>query len=85
MTADIAASNGVIHAIDKVLLPPNKNIVETAIASTLEFSILVEAVTAANLGATLSGTGPFTVFAPTNAAFAAQLSVLNVSAIRSAG
>ncbi len=74
MAADIAASNGVIHAIDKVLLPPNKNIVETAIASTLEFSILVEAVTA-----------PFTVFAPTNAAFAAQLSVLNVSAIRSAG
>ena len=79
VTADIAASNGVIHAIDKVLLPPNKNIVETAIASNPEFSILVEAVTAANLGATLSGTGPFTVFAPTNAAFAALLTELNVT------
>ena len=79
VTADISASNGVIHAIDKVLLPPNKNIVETAIASNPEFSILVEAVTAANLGATLSGPGPFTVFAPTNAAFAALLTELNVS------
>ena len=79
VTADIAASNGVIHAIDKVLLPPNKNIVETAIASNPEFSILVEAVTAANLGATLSGTGPLTVFAPTNAAFAALLTELNVT------
>ena len=83
VAADIAASNGSLHAIDKVLLPPNKNVVETAIASNPEFSSLVEAVTAANLGATLSGAGPFT--APTNAAFAALLSELNVSAIRSAG
>ena len=35
-----------------------------------DFSTLVSAVTAANLGETLSGDGPFTVFAPTNAAFA---------------
>jgi uncharacterized surface protein with fasciclin (FAS1) repeats len=45
---DIAASNGVIHAIDKVLLPGDKNIVQTAIANP-DFSILVEAVTAAGL------------------------------------
>ena len=41
VTADIAASNGVIHAVDKVLLPPDKNIVQTAIAANPEFSILV--------------------------------------------
>jgi uncharacterized surface protein with fasciclin (FAS1) repeats len=78
VTADIAASNGVIHAIDRVLLPPNKNIVQTASALP-EFSILVEAVVAANLAGTLSGTGPFTVFAPTDAAFAALLTELGVS------
>jgi len=76
--ADIAASNGVIHAIDKVILPPNRNIVETA-QSLPDFSILVEAVVAANLQGALSGTGPFTVFAPTNAAFAALLTELNVT------
>jgi uncharacterized surface protein with fasciclin (FAS1) repeats len=48
------------------------NIVETA-QSDARFSILVEAVTAANLAGTLSGPGPFTVFAPTNEAFAAVL------------
>lgn len=46
-----------------------KNIVEIA-ASNPEFSTLVTAVKAAGLAETLSGTGPFTVFAPTNAAFA---------------
>ena len=78
VAADIAASNGVIHAIDKVLLPPDKNIVQTAQA-TPDFSILVEAVVAANLVDTLSGAGPFTVFAPTNAAFAALLTELGIS------
>lgn len=76
--ADIAASNGVIHAIDKVLLPADKNIVQTAIA-TADFSILVEAVTAAGLGETLSAPGPYTVFAPTNAAFASLLTELGLS------
>jgi uncharacterized surface protein with fasciclin (FAS1) repeats len=75
---DIAASNGVVHVIDKVILPADKNIVETALALP-DFSILVEAVVAANLQGTLSGTGPFTVFAPTNAAFAALLTELGVS------
>ncbi|MCV2364847.1 fasciclin domain-containing protein [Paucibacter sp. DJ1R-11] len=75
---DVAGSNGLIHVIDKVILPANKNLVETAIA-TPDLSILVEAVVAADLGATLSGTGPFTVFAPTNAAFAALLTELGVT------
>lgn len=75
---DLAANNGVVHVIDKVLLPANRNIVETAQALP-DFSILVEAVVAANLQAALSGTGPFTVFAPTNEAFAALLTELGVT------
>lgn len=70
-TADVAASNGTIHAIDSVLLP---TIVDTAVAyddGTTKFSSLVAAVTAADLVGTLSGPGPYTVFAPTDAAFAA--------------
>jgi uncharacterized surface protein with fasciclin (FAS1) repeats len=76
---DIDASNGVVHVINKVILPADKNIVETAIASAPEFSILVEAVVAAGLDGTLSGAGPFTVFAPTNAAFADLLTELGVT------
>lgn len=75
---DIQASNGVVHLVDRVLLPANKDIVATAQALP-DFSILVEAVVAAGLVETLQGTGPFTVFAPTNAAFAALLAELGVS------
>ena len=75
---DIAASNALVHVVDKVILPADKNIVQTAQALP-DFSILVEAVVAADLAATLSGPGPFTVFAPTNAAFAALLAELGVS------
>ncbi len=46
----------------------SKNIVENA-AGSADHTTLVAAVTAAGLGETLSGAGPFTVFAPTNAAF----------------
>jgi uncharacterized surface protein with fasciclin (FAS1) repeats len=80
---DVAATNGVIHLIDKVILPADRNIVETAQAlaagSPAEFTVLVEAVVAADLAGTLAGTGPFTVFAPTDAAFAALLTELNVT------
>ena len=78
VATDVAASNGVIHVIDKVLLPADKDIVATA-QSLPDFSILVEAVVAAGLVSTLQGAGPFTVFAPTNAAFAALLTELGVS------
>jgi uncharacterized surface protein with fasciclin (FAS1) repeats len=70
VVADVKARNGVIHAIDKVMFPPAQNIVEIA-AGNEDFSILVAAVTAAGLADVLSGDGPFTVFAPTNAAFEA--------------
>ena len=73
---DIETSNGVIHVIDTVLLPPaddammeQKDIVDTAIADG-RFTTLVAAVEAAGLVDTLKGAGPFTVFAPTDDAFA---------------
>ncbi|MBP9084518.1 MAG: fasciclin domain-containing protein [Kofleriaceae bacterium] len=82
-STDIEGSNGVVHLIDKVILPANKDIVETAqalaAANPGEFKLLVEAVIAADLVTTLKGTGPFTVFAPTDAAFAAALTELNVT------
>jgi transforming growth factor-beta-induced protein len=75
---DIETSNGVIHVIDAVLLPPadeaaaevKNTIVDIAVADG-RFTTLVAAVTAADLVETLSGEGPFTVFAPTDDAFAA--------------
>ncbi len=74
---DIEASNGVIHVVDSVLLPPaddaamdSKDIVDTAVADG-RFNTLVAAVQAAGLVDTLKGEGPFTVFAPTDDAFAA--------------
>ena len=65
---DVAASNGVIHVIDSVILPP-ADIIDTALADE-RFSTLAAAIQAAGLVETLKGKGPFTVFAPTNDAFA---------------
>lgn len=78
---DIEASNGVIHVIDSVLLPPSMtaaaeesmplpSIAEIAVADG-NFTTLVAALQAAGLVETLSGEGSFTVFAPTDDAFAA--------------
>jgi uncharacterized surface protein with fasciclin (FAS1) repeats len=68
---DIETANGVIHVIDTVILPPAKlaDIVDTAVADG-RFTTLVAAVQAAGLVETLKGEGPFTVFAPTDEAFA---------------
>jgi transforming growth factor-beta-induced protein len=82
LEANKMASNAVIHIIDTVLMPPAKtlpNIVEIA-ASDARFSTLVAAVTKAGLVETLSSKGPFTVFAPTNDAFAALLAKLGITA-----
>jgi transforming growth factor-beta-induced protein len=65
---DIKAGNGIIHVIDAVITPP-ADIVDTAVADG-RFKTLVAAVEAAGLVETLKGEGPFTVFAPTDAAFA---------------
>ncbi len=83
---DVEASNGVVHVIDKVLLPqevldilnpPTPNIVGLA-QSVPDLSLLVDALIQADAGLVdvLSGDGPFTVFAPTNAAFADLLDAL---------
>ncbi len=96
---DVEASNGVIHVIDSVLVPPSIDVTALLVADAMEedameedameeeaaaegtivdvavgagtFETLVAAVTAADLAETLSGEGPFTVFAPTDDAFAA--------------
>ena len=74
-TADVAASNGIIHVIDKVLMPPaDEPVLEdiaTVATNTGVHDSLVAALAHAGLVATLQGEGPFTVFAPTDEAFAA--------------
>ena len=87
LQADIVASNGVIHVINAVLMPPTGNIVETAQANP-NFTFLVAAVLRASEGGTnvaqvLSGAGPLTVFAPTNEAFI-NAGFANVEAIKAA-
>ncbi|MEM7737182.1 MAG: fasciclin domain-containing protein [Deinococcota bacterium] len=69
--ADVSADNGVIHVINEVLLPEDapESIVEIVVGSD-DFETLEAALTQANLVDTLSGEGPFTVFAPTDDAFA---------------
>jgi transforming growth factor-beta-induced protein len=76
--ADVDVKNGVIHVIDKVLLPPT--VVDQALAND-SFSILVQAVVKAGLVETLSASGPFTIFAPTNAAFEALFTTLGISGV----
>lgn len=74
---NVKASNGVIHAIDAVLVPPSlmqppaptQSIVQIA-AGNPDFSTLVSLVQKAGLVEAISAPGPFTVFAPTNEAFA---------------
>lgn len=66
---DIQCSNGVIHVIDTVIMPSTIDIVATAMQAG-KFKTLCAAVEAAGLASTLQGEGPFTVFAPTDEAFA---------------
>ena len=74
VVVDVNASNGIVHVIDKVMLPPN---VVTLALNNAGFTSLVAALTdsrhTTDFVAVLSGAGPFTVFAPTNAAFQALL------------
>ncbi len=71
VVTDIEATNGVIHVIDAVILPEElDNIVNTAVAAG-SFTTLASALEAAGLVDTLANDGPFTVFAPTDEAFAA--------------
>jgi uncharacterized surface protein with fasciclin (FAS1) repeats len=67
--ADIVTTNGVIHVIDKVILPSEKNLVQTAVEAKT-FGTLAKLLTSAGLVDALSGKDAFTVFAPTDEAFA---------------
>ena len=79
LTADVPASNGIIHVIDAVMLPRN-DLVETAVAAG-SFKTLLACVEAAGLVEALKGKGPFTLFAPTDEAFA-KLPVGTVEALK---
>ena len=86
IAVNVQASNGVIHAIDKVLLatmPEPTNTIVDFVSNNDDYSILLEALQIADgdLDVVLSGDGPFTVFAPNNAAFTAFLSDNNFNAL----
>ena len=88
---NVSASNGTVHAIDKVMLATGKNIVESAITladkkvfKTAELTFLVAAVVKSGLAATLSDPNAnFTIYAPTDAAFIAA-GFPNVAAVSAA-
>jgi len=69
VNADIGASNGTIHEISSVLLPDAYQNVVGVVSKRYNLQTLEDAVVQAELASTLSGDGPFTVFAPVNAAF----------------
>jgi len=73
---DIETSNGIIHVIDEVIIPQQGTIPEVA-GEAGSFSTLLKAVRTAGLADVLMGEGPFTVFAPTDAAFAELGSTVN--------
>ncbi|MFO0836348.1 MAG: fasciclin domain-containing protein [Phycisphaerales bacterium] len=66
---DVKTSNGVIHVIDTVIMPSTDDVVDTAVKAG-SFKTLAAALKAAGLVDALKGSGPFTVFAPTDDAFA---------------
>ncbi len=77
--ADITTDNGVVHVIDAVLLPPTTTVVDVIVNSE-DHTLLEAAVGAADLVGALSGDGPFTVFAPTDAAVTALVTALDITA-----
>ncbi len=68
--ADVLTTNGTIHVIDRVIMPSTSDIIDTAVEAG-SFSTLATAIKTAGLVEALQGEGPFTVFAPTDEAFAA--------------
>jgi len=82
---DVEASNGIIHVVDSVIMPPSQTITDIVVEAAdmgddSEFTVLLAAVAQAELAEALAGEGPFTVFAPTDAAFAAALEALGITA-----
>ena len=81
IVADLVATNGVVHVIDAVLTPPvpTNTVVDIIVNSDIH-TTLEAAVLEADLAGALSGEGPFTVFAPTDEAFAALAEALGATA-----
>lgn len=79
IAADIVGTNGVIHVIDQVILPIDNGSILDAAMGLSDFSSLVAALAKANLASTFMMDGAYTVFAPTNDAFAAFLASIDVS------
>ncbi len=82
IVADLAADNGVVHVIDAVLLPEleEETTVVDIIVESEDHTLLEAAVVTAGLVDALSGEGPFTVFAPTDAAVVALTEALEITA-----
>jgi uncharacterized surface protein with fasciclin (FAS1) repeats len=82
IVADLAADNGVVHVIDAVLMPEleEETTVVDIIVESEDHTLLEAAVGAAGLVDALSGEGPFTVFAPTDAAIVALTEALEITA-----
>ena len=82
--ANVPASNGVIHVINKVLLPPAEPTTINSIVDVLQldgrFSVLLAALDVTGLDDAVAGAGPFTLFAPTDGAFAALLAEIGITA-----
>ncbi|MDM0114781.1 fasciclin domain-containing protein [Variovorax sp. J22R133] len=78
LSTDIVALNGVLHTLDRVMLPADKDIVVTC-QTTPQVSMCVQAIDACGLTDTLKQPGPYTFFCPTDAAFTAVLVELNIT------
>lgn len=82
--ANVPAGNGVIHVIDKVLLPPSEPTSINSIVDVLQldgrFSVLLAALDRTGLDDAVAGAGPFTLFAPTDEAFTTLLADLGITA-----
>lgn len=82
--ANVSAGNGVIHVVDKVLLPPSEPVRIDNLLDVLQldgrFTVLLEALSRTGLDDAVAGAGPFTLFAPTDEAFGGLLAELNLTA-----
>lgn len=65
---NVEACNGIVHVVDKILLPPEGNLVDV-LAANPEYSTLVRLMKVSGLADSLQEEGPFTIFAPNNKAF----------------
>ena len=79
IATDIVGTNGVIHVIDQVILPISNGSILDVAMGLADFSSLVAALAKANIASTFMMDGNYTVFAPTNDAFASFLTSLGVS------